>query len=119
MFDSWFNDRPAAPAPVTRSAEQQAAVDAATAGMALYHYDSCMFCARVRRAIATLGLTIELRDVLGPGHHRDDLLAGGGKGTVPCLRIDDAQDGSTRWMYESADIIRYLTQRFGEPPTAN
>ena len=46
-------------------------------------------------------------------HHLEDLLAlgvelveGGGRQTVPCLRIE-AEDG-VRWMYESLDIMRYL-----------
>ena len=36
-----------------------------------------------------------------------DLLNGGGKTQVPCLRIDNP-DGETQWMYESDDIINYL-----------
>jgi len=36
-----------------------------------------------------------------------DLIAGGGKGQVPCLRIEH-ENGSVEWMYESVDIIRYL-----------
>jgi len=31
---------------------------------------------------------------------------------VPCLRIEKA-DGAVEWMYESADINRYLERRFG------
>ena len=36
------------------------------------------------------------------------LIAGGGKGQVPCLRIDDGS-GNVQWMYESDDIIRYFS----------
>ena len=36
-----------------------------------------------------------------------DLIAGGGKSQVPCLRIED-EKGDVSWMYESLDIIRYL-----------
>ena len=111
MLESWFNTPSTDLGPVERSVEAQRQVDADTAGMALYHYESCMFCARVRRAIATLKLNIELRDVLRDTTHRRDLEAGGGRTTVPCLRIDDG--GKTRWMYESADIIAYLNGRFG------
>lgn len=111
MLESWFNTAGTTIAAVERSADAQARVDAATAHMALYHYESCMFCARVRRAIATLKLNIELRDVLREPGHRNDLVAGGGSTTVPCLRIDE--DGRTNWMYESADIIAYLNGRFG------
>jgi glutaredoxin len=109
VFESWFNDRSAA-ATVTRSAEEQLAVDVATRTLALYHYDSCIYCARVRSAIARLSLTLELRDIVREPRHRQALVAGGGRATVPCLRIADGAD--VRWMYESNEIIAYLSARF-------
>ena len=54
-----------------------------------------------------MGLTLELRDVDMEAGRRAELVAGGGKSQVPCLRIEDAA-GQARWMYESADIIAYL-----------
>ena len=111
MFESWFNAPSSTVAAVERSPETQHEVDMQTADLALYHYESCMFCARVRKAIATLNLKIELRDVLRDANHRRDLERGGGRGTVPCLRIGRGDDA--KWMYESADIIAYLTKRFG------
>ena len=36
-----------------------------------------------------------------------DLIAGGGKNQVPCLRIETGS-GDVRWLYESIDIVRYL-----------
>lgn len=115
MLESWFNTASTTVTAVERSADAQAQVDAATSHMALYHYESCMFCARVRRAIGTLKLNIELRDVLRDPTHRNDLVAGGGSTTVPCLRIEEG--GKTNWMYESADIIAYLNRRFGAGTT--
>jgi glutathione S-transferase len=41
-----------------------------------------------------------------PGNSAD-LIAGGGKDQVPCLRIEN-DDGDVRWLYESIDIVRYL-----------
>jgi len=35
-------------------------------------------------------------------------MQGGGKTQVPCLRIEQA-GGEVEWMYESDDIIRYLS----------
>ena len=111
MLESWFS-APASDLPaVERSPENQQKVDMQTADLALYHYDSCMFCARVRKAIATLNLKIELRDVMRDAGHRRELVQGGGRSTVPCLRIGLGENG--KWMYESADIIAYLTKRFG------
>lgn len=112
MFDAWF-DSPKSVAPVTRTPEEQARVDAESAVLALYHYDSCMYCARVRKAIAALGLDIELRNVMTEREHYRDLLANGGSTTVPCLRIGKLNPATDRWMYESADIVRYLVERFG------
>lgn len=112
-MEDWFASAPKKIAPVSRSADEQAAVDELTARMALYHYDSCMFCARVRHVIAALTLKIGARDVLRDAKHRDALRAGGGRTTVPCLRIDGVAGEPTTWMYESSDIIRYLNERFG------
>jgi glutathione S-transferase len=40
-----------------------------------------------------------------------ELLSGGGRTTVPCLRIQRGEE--TEWMFESADIMRYLTAQYG------
>lgn len=40
---------------------------------------------------------------------RMELVQGGGKGQVPCLRIETEQ-GEVRWMYESDDIIKYIQE---------
>lgn len=51
--------------------------------------------------------SIELRSTSDSEHH-SALSAGGGKTQVPCLRIE-SDDGKVEWMYESDDIIRYLS----------
>lgn len=104
------------PKPVTRSAEEQAQVDAQTKQLALYQFRTCPFCIKVRREMNRLGLKIELRDAQQAGQHRDALISGGGSAQVPCLRISD-DNGGERWMYESAEIIGYLQQQFA-PQTA-
>ena len=40
------------------------------------------------------------------------VIDGGGRSTVPCLRIVNSS-GRATWMYESIDIIRYLAEEFG------
>lgn len=80
--------------------------------LTLYYFESCPFCLRVLRAMELLGVDMELRNVRQEPAYREELIQGGGKPTVPCLRID-SPDGETTWMYESADIIKYLTERFG------
>lgn len=53
------------------------------------------------------GLKIPLKETMFHPHNHADLVAGGGKGQVPCLRIE-TDGGEVRWLYESIDIIRYL-----------
>lgn len=50
-----------------------------------------------------------MRDILLDPAARRELVSGGGRPTVPCLKI--TRDGSVQWMYESLDIIEYLNQR--------
>ena len=111
MLDDWFKSAADEVAAVERSSDQQRLVDAETAALALYHYETCMYSARVRKVILRLRLRIELRDIMQEAQFRHELLQGGGRGTVPCLRI--AGGDATQWLYESADIIRYLVERFG------
>jgi len=55
--------------------------------------------------------TIETRDAKRCDTAKGELLAGGGRLKVPCLRVVDAAGGES-WMYESKDIIDYLEGRF-------
>ena len=77
--------------------------------MALYHYDSCPYCARTRHAIQQLTTNVELRNIQHVNQHRQDLIQGGGKKQVPCLRIKH-ENGAIQWLYESDDIINFLKQ---------
>lgn len=76
----------------------------------LYQYESCPFCYRVRRFLDHAGIQVESRDILRDPDARRALAEGGGRATVPCLRIE--RDGTVRWLYESLDIIDYLGRRF-------
>jgi len=78
-------------------------------GLTLYQYQSCPYCMLTRHAMQSQGIAVEMRDIRSDPHSRDELLQGGGRLTVPCLRIEE--EGHTRWMYESRDIIRYLGER--------
>ncbi len=77
----------------------------------LYQYDSCPFCGMVRRFLDAKQIELPMRDTLRDPHARAELVAGGGRPTVPCLKIT-GEDGQVRWMYESMDIMRYLDARF-------
>ncbi len=73
---------------------------------ALYHFPSCPYCARVRAFLDDAGLDIDLRNIHADPQALHDLRIGGGRTTVPCLRIQ--RGGDVRWLYESLDIIDYL-----------
>ena len=97
---------------VLRSPEEQAALDKRTVTLALYHFSTCPYCFRVQRAIRRLHLKIELRDALHNPNWKLELISQGGKLQVPCLRMEHSPD-RVEWLYESADIIRYLEDQFG------
>jgi glutaredoxin len=97
---------------VRRGPEAQRRVDKECEHLALYHFEGCPFCIKVRAKIRRLGLEIELRDIRKNPDFEKELLAGGGEYQVPCLRIHQ-EDGSYRWMYESDDINVYLESRYG------
>ena len=101
----WFNSKTFRSDPAVSGA----ALDAAARGLTLYHFNTCPFCLRVRWALDRLGLEIPLRNIRSDPGAREELLAGGGRTMVPCLRIE--ADGETRWLYESDDIIDFLRQR--------
>ncbi|MEH6469881.1 MAG: glutathione S-transferase N-terminal domain-containing protein [Halopseudomonas sp.] len=94
-----------------RSEAHQAQVEQQIANYSLYQFAGCPFCIKVRRAMRRLNLPLELRDAGQGSPHRQELLEQGGRVKAPCLRIDKA-DGSSVWMYESNDIIAYLSREF-------
>jgi len=53
---------------------------------------------------------VETRDAKRCDTAKGELLAGGGRLKVPCLRVVDTAGGES-WMYESKDIIDYLEGR--------
>lgn len=99
------------------SIPQSPANDRTAPSLALYHTTTCWYCAQVRQVIAGLGIDLPLRDVGRSPAFRQELIEGGGKGQVPCLRLEHA-DGRVEWMYESADIARYLQSRFAPAAAA-
>ena len=99
------------PKAVRNSPEKQAHLDKQTAKLSLYQFKTCPFCVRVRFTIKRLGLNIETRDARNNPQYKKELVEQGGQAMVPCLRIEKG-DGSSQWMYESADIIHYLKEQF-------
>lgn len=108
-----LGDRLTRPRPMRRSPAEQAAVEAAAQGLALYQFHACPFCVKTRRALHRLNVPVALKDAKNNPQDRQDLLEQGGKIKVPCLRIEEGD--SVTWMYESNDIIDWLDSRFATP----
>ncbi len=79
-------------------------------GLALYHFEGCPFCSRVRSVLGRLALEVELRDIQRDPRRRAELVEATGRATVPCLRIEEA--AAARWLHESTDIVRWLEGRY-------
>ena len=77
----------------------------------LFQYTSCPFCYRVRQFLDDSGIELEFRDTLNEADANRELIEGGGRQLVPCLRIQ--RGTQVQWLYESLDIIEYLRTRFG------
>ena len=111
FFDAVFSPRA-----MVRNTISQTKIDAECQKLSLYEFHGCPFCVKVRRQMKRLGLRIELRDIIKNPVFEQELLAGGGQRQVPCLRIDGdpTQHGAgVRFLYESSDINKYLSERFG------
>ena len=93
-----------------RAPEEQQQINKELQNFSLYQFAACPFCTKTRRAMYKLNLPIEKRNAPAGSKHREELLEGGGKVKVPCLRIE--KDGKVEWMYESSEIINYLEKRF-------
>lgn len=100
-----------------RTPAMQSEVDQQCRGIVLYQYQTCPFCIKVRQEMRRLSLNIERLDAQQAGKNRDDLVYGGGKAKVPCLKISDPA-GNSQWLYESGEIISYLRGRFPTAPAA-
>ena len=100
------------PEGVQRDAAAQAAVDQQCQSLALYQFNTCPFCIKVRQEMRRLSLPIEKRDAQHNAANREELLQSSGATKVPCLKITDA-NGETRWLQDSNAIVAYLRERFG------
>ena len=69
--------------------------------LTLFYKPTCPYCQKVLAYMQEQDIACEMKNTLEPGV-RDELIAIGGKGQVPCLIINGQP------MYESDDIIMYL-----------
>ena len=109
-----LKERLTQPQGVQRSPEAQASVDQQCQSLALYQFNICPFCIKVRQEMRRLSLPIEKRDAQHNAANRDELLQGSGATKVPCLKISQA-NGEVRWLQDSNAIVAYLRERFATP----
>ena len=102
-----FLDQAFPPKRVSRTPAEQAKAEAMSKQLSLYQFEACPFCVKVRRALQRMNLPVELRDAKKTPRFAEELVVGGGRLQVPCLRVLDED----RWIYESSDIIAYLESR--------
>ena len=62
---------------------------------------------RVKSFLSMRGIEIPMRNTVMDISAYKELVTGGGRATVPCLRIE-RDEGQVEWMYESIDIMRFI-----------
>jgi glutaredoxin 3 len=78
--------------------------------LTLYVKTGCPYCARVLQKLEEMGMEAEFKNIADEGV-ADELIARGGKRQVPYL-VDPEKNIE---MYESADIVNYLEETYGQP----
>jgi len=79
--------------------------------LTLFGHNTCIYCRDVNQVIEQLGLDIKIRNTFEYPEYKQDLLIGGGKTSVPCLKIT-FQYGKDLWLYDSIAIIDFLENSF-------
>lgn len=110
-WSCWFSGVAKARTPVSRSAAEQASVDKEANFLTLYELRSCHYSAKVRRHLKWLNVAVTSKDLKRCHIYQKELLAGGGRAQVPCLKIEKP-GGNEEWLYESQDILDYLDRKF-------
>ena len=77
--------------------------------VSLYMFPTCPFCIKVFKFIKAKNIEIKQLNIRASETAYNELLDGGGKKQVPCLKIQE-KSKDTEWLYESDDIIDYLAQ---------
>jgi len=109
-----LKERLTQPKGMQRDAAVQAAVDLQCQSLALYQFNTCPFCIKVRQEMRRLSLPIDKRDAQHHAASREELLQGSGATKVPCLKITEA-NGQVRWLQDSNAIVAHLRERFEKP----
>ena len=82
-------------------------------GCELYHFQASPFAARVRGALAKFQVEIPMHDVLESNKAWKELIAGGKRDRVPCLKVTEP-GAPDRWIYESLEIVKFIEIRMAK-----
>ena len=99
-------DKLFSPRPLKITEDQKQSILNNSKSLELFEFNACPFCIKVRRFMKKNNINIDLKDAKNDLEQRNELLNNGGKIQVPCLKI--SKNESTKWLYESSDIIKYL-----------
>ena len=78
----------------------------ATQNLELFYKPTCPYCHKVMSFMEQNNIELPMHDIVADDAARERLIEVGGKRQVPCLFIDG------KAMYESGDIINYLSELF-------
>lgn len=78
----------------------------------LFEFEACPFCRRVREVVTYLDLAVIVVPCARGSRHRAEVVSRGGRAQFPYM-VDCSAGGSPVEMYESADIVSYLLNRYG------
>ena len=103
-----FLDMIFSPKAIIRDNALQTKINKITSSYKLYQYNACPFCVKVRRFFKRETLNVDLVDAKQE-NFKQELIQNGGKEKVPCLKVE-LKDKSVRWIYESNDIIEFISK---------
>ena len=102
---------PAVAATVTaHGTEIQAAPVTKDAPLILYYRDDCPHCWNVLSYLSDHHRELPMKEINLSDAASNELIIGGGKRQVPCLRIRENNGNKVTWLYQSAEIIKYLDE---------
>ena len=78
------------------------------APLVLYYRDDCPYCWNVLSRLNDQHRTLPMKEINESTEAAAELVQGGGKRQVPCLRIRENNGNKVTWLYQSEEIIKYL-----------
>ncbi|BBG28850.1 glutaredoxin family protein [Zymobacter palmae] len=107
---AWLATPAMAATPVTHDAKVQTAPIAKDAPLVLYYRDDCPYCWNVMSYLNDQHRELPMKEINSSEAISNELIIGGGKRQVPCLRIRENNGNKITWLYQSAEIIKYLDE---------